>query len=87
MCDSIYINKCNMKHLNNGFNKFKVIDSIHVKMFIVQKMWKNSLNHWSKITKHWIAYLSIYYNKCKMQPMNNGFNILKVDGSTHVPCW
>jgi predicted SprT family Zn-dependent metalloprotease len=50
-------------------------------------MWKNSLNHSSKIIKHWIAYVLIYYNKCKMQPRNNGFNMLKFDGSTHVPCW
>jgi hypothetical protein len=34
----IYINKCNMQHLNNGFNKFKVDDSIHVKMLIIQEM-------------------------------------------------
>jgi hypothetical protein len=40
MCVSICINKCNMQQLNSGFNKFKVDDSIHVKMLIVQKMWK-----------------------------------------------
>ncbi len=33
MCVSIYINKCNMQHLNNGFNKFKVDDSTHATMF------------------------------------------------------
>ncbi len=38
MCVSIYINKCNMQCLNNGFNKFKVDDLIHVNMFIIQKM-------------------------------------------------
>jgi hypothetical protein len=83
----LYTNKCNMQHLNNGFDKFKMNDSTHVKMLIVQKMWKSSLNHSSKITKHWIAYVSIYYNKCKMQPMNNGLNTLKVNGLTHLPCW
>jgi hypothetical protein len=31
----IYISKCNMQCLNNGFNKFKVDDSTHVKMLIV----------------------------------------------------
>jgi uncharacterized protein YvpB len=31
---SMYTSKCNMQHLNNGFNKFKVDDSIHVKMLI-----------------------------------------------------
>ncbi len=35
MCISIDINKCNMQHLNNGFNKFKVDELIHVKMLIV----------------------------------------------------
>jgi hypothetical protein len=38
-CDlkvSIYISKCNMQHLNNGFNKFNVDDETHVKMLIVQ---------------------------------------------------
>jgi hypothetical protein len=34
-----------MECLNNGFNKLKVDDLTHVKMLIVQKMWKNSLNH------------------------------------------
>ncbi len=28
----------------------------------------------------------INYGKCKMQLLSNGFNVLKVDGSTHVPC-
>jgi hypothetical protein len=31
---SMYTSKCNMQHLNNGFNKFKVDDSIYVKMLI-----------------------------------------------------
>ncbi len=38
MCVSIYINKCNMQHLNNGFNNFKVNDSTHVKQLIVQEI-------------------------------------------------
>jgi hypothetical protein len=37
MCVLIYTNKCNMQHLNSGFNKFKVDDLIHVKMLIVLK--------------------------------------------------
>jgi hypothetical protein len=28
----------------------------------------------------------INYGKCKMQLLSNDFNMLKVDGSTHVPC-
>jgi hypothetical protein len=66
MCFSIYISKCNMQHLNDGFKKFKMYDSTHVKMLIIQEMWKNSLNHLSIIAKHWLTCVSIYYNKCKM---------------------
>jgi len=29
-----------MQRLNSGFNKFKMDDSIYVKMLIVQEMWK-----------------------------------------------
>jgi hypothetical protein len=34
-----------MECLNNGFNKFKVDDSIHVKMLIVKEMLKKLLTH------------------------------------------
>jgi hypothetical protein len=51
MCVSIYISKCNVQHLNNGFNKLKVANSNHVQMFIIQEMWKNSLNHPNIIAK------------------------------------
>jgi hypothetical protein len=44
MYASIYSTKWNMQHLNNGFNKFKVYDSTHVKMLIFQKMWNFLLN-------------------------------------------
>jgi uncharacterized membrane protein len=49
-----------MQLLNIDFNKFKVDDSTHVKMLIVQKMWKNSLNHSNTITKHWVACVLMY---------------------------
>jgi len=55
-----------MQHLNNYFNKLKVDDSIHVKMLIVQEMWKNSINHSTIIVKYLVAYVLVYYNKCKM---------------------
>jgi hypothetical protein len=29
----------------------------------------------------------INYGKCKMQLLSNGFNMLEVDGSTHLPRW
>jgi hypothetical protein len=57
MCVSIYINKCNMQHLNNGFNKFKTDDSSHVNMLIVQEMCSNSLKHPNIIAKHWVTYV------------------------------
>ncbi len=84
---SIYTNKCNMQCLNNGFNKFKVDDLIHIKMLIVQKMWKKSWIH-SNINVGFllVTCVLINYDKCKMQLLNNGFNMLKIDSSTHVPC-
>jgi hypothetical protein len=30
-----HINMCNMQHLNNGFNKFKMDETTHVKMLII----------------------------------------------------
>jgi hypothetical protein len=78
------MNKWNIQHLNNDLNIFKIDYSTHVKMLIVQKMWENSLNHSRIIAKHWVARVSIYFNKCQMQFVNNNFNILKVNGLTHV---
>jgi hypothetical protein len=63
---------------------FKVNDSTHVQMLIVQNMRKNSLNHSNIIAKYWVACVLIYYNKWKMQFVNNDFNILKVNGSTMI---
>jgi hypothetical protein len=62
----------------NGFNTFKMNDSTHVQMFIVQKMWG--------IYKLLHVFL-LNYDKCKMQPMNNGFNMIQMYNTTHVPCW
>ncbi len=80
MCVSIYTNKCNMQHLNNGFNRFKV----DVYMLIIQDMWKKSLNYLSIIRKNQVVCVSMYYNKCKMKLVSNNFNILNVNGSIHV---
>jgi hypothetical protein len=79
VCVSIYTNKCNIKHLNNDFNKFKVDDSTHVNKFIIQKKWKTSFNHSSIIAKYWVACVLGYYNNYNMQFVSNGFNILKVN--------
>jgi hypothetical protein len=61
-----HINKCNMQHLNNGFNKFKMDETTCLKMLIVQEMWKISLNHSNIITKHWVTCVSIHSNKYKI---------------------
>jgi len=45
-------------------------------------MWKNSLNHSNIIVIYWVACVLVYYNKCKMQFVNNSLTILKVKGST-----
>ncbi len=73
-----------MQHLNSGFNKFKVDDLIHIKMLIIQEMWKHSLNHSNIITKYWVTCVLVYYNKWKMQFVSNDFNILKVNGSIQI---
>jgi hypothetical protein len=62
-----------MQCVNSGFIKLKVNDSTHVEMLIIQKMRKNSLNHSSIIVTYQVACVLVYYNKCKMQFLNNGF--------------
>jgi hypothetical protein len=75
-----------MQHLNmnSDFNKLKLNNLIHVKMLIIQEMWKISLNHSGIIVKYWVACVLVYYNKCKMQFMSNGLNILKMNGSIMI---
>jgi hypothetical protein len=41
-----------MQCLKSGFNKLKMDDSTHVKILIVQEMWKTSLNQSSIIAKY-----------------------------------
>jgi len=60
---------------------------MYVSTMIIEKMWKKSLIHfniifWSQI----ITCVLTNYGKCKMKLLNNGLNMLKVDGSIHVPC-
>jgi hypothetical protein len=33
-----------------------------------------------------VTFVLINYGKCKIQLLSNGCNMLKVNGSTHVPC-
>jgi hypothetical protein len=87
-CVSIYFNRWKMQLVSNDFNILNVNGLIHVHMLIIQEMWKKSLIHSNINVKSWIATcVLINYDKCKMPLMNNGFNMLKVDGSTHIPCW
>jgi hypothetical protein len=73
-----------MQFLNNGFNILNMIGSI----LIIKDMWNKSLIH-SNINMGFkiVGYVLINYNKCQMQLLNNDFNMLKVDGLIHVPCW
>jgi hypothetical protein len=52
-------------------------------MLITQEMWKNLLNH-SNLQSTRLHCVLMYLNKCKMQPMSNYINILKVHSLTHV---
>jgi hypothetical protein len=77
-----------MQLVNNGFNILNINDLIHESMLIIQKMWKKS---WicSNIIVGFLIVTCVLINhgKCKMQLINNGFNMLKVDGSSYVPRW
>jgi len=68
--------------VNNGFDTLKV----NGLTLIIEKMWKKSLIHFNINVKFKIVtFLKINYGKCKMKLLSNSFNILKVNGSTHVP--
>jgi len=58
-----------------------------VHMLIIEEMWKKSLIHSNiNVGLKKITCVLINYGKCKLQLLNNGFNMLKVDDLTHVPC-
>jgi len=50
--------QCKMQLMSGGFNKIIMDDSTHVKMLIINKMWKDSLKH-SNI-KYWVACVLIF---------------------------
>jgi hypothetical protein len=77
-----------MQFVSNDCNILKVNGSTHVHMLIIEEMWKKSLIH-SNINVGFktITCVLINYGKYKMQLLSNGFNMLKVDGLIHVPCW
>ncbi len=65
-----------MKFVSNDFNRLKMNGST----LIIEIMWKKSLIH-SNINVGFliITCVLINYVMCKMQLLNNGFNMLKVD--------
>jgi hypothetical protein len=70
--------------VSNGFNILKVNCSSQ----IIDEMWKKSLIQFNiNVGFLIVTCVLIDYEKCKMQLLNNGFNMLKIDSSTHVPCW
>jgi hypothetical protein len=72
-----------MQFVSNDFNILKVNGSI----LIIEEMWEKSLINFNiKLGFQIITRVLTNYGKCKMRLLNNGLNILKVDGSTHVPC-
>jgi len=74
-----------MKFVSNGFNILKMNGST----LIIEEMWKKSLIN-SNLNEGFliITCVLVYYSiKCKKNLLSNGFNMLKIDGSTHVPCW
>jgi hypothetical protein len=55
---------------------------------IIEEMWKQSLIHPNiNVRFEIVTCVLINYSECKMQHLNNGFNMLKIDNSIHVPCW
>jgi hypothetical protein len=71
------------------FNILKMNGLTHVHMLIIEEMWKISIIQSNiNVVGSWIiSCVLINHGKCKMQLMSNDFNMLKVDGSTYVPCW
>ncbi len=62
--------------------------SIHVHMLIIEEMWNNFINSlYYKCGFKIVTCALINYGKCKMQLLNNGFNMFNFNGSTHVSCW
>jgi hypothetical protein len=70
--------------VNNGFNILKVNGSI----LIIEEMWKKSVIRSNiNVSFKIVRFVLINYGKCKIQLVNSGFNMLKVDCSTNGPCW
>jgi hypothetical protein len=54
---------------------------------IIKEIWKKLQIHSNiNVAFKIVTFVLITYGRCKMQLLSNGFNMLKVDGSTYVPC-
>jgi hypothetical protein len=61
---------------------------VNYSTLIIENMWKKSLIYSNiYVGFKFVACVLINYGKCNIQLLNNGFNMLKVDSSTHVPHW
>ncbi len=70
-----------MQHVSNNFDILKVNGSTHIHMLTIEKMWKKSLIHSNiNMRSEVVTCVLINHDKCKMQPMNNGFNMLQMNG-------
>jgi hypothetical protein len=75
-CVSIYYNKCKMLPMFKIFNILKVSGLTHIHMLTFEEMWKDSLIHSNiNVSFEVDTCVIINYDKCKMQPMNNSFNM------------
>jgi hypothetical protein len=79
-----------MQIVGNGFNTLKMNGSTHVHMLIIEEIWKKSLIHFNiNVGFLIVTCVLINYHKCKMQFLNNDFNMLKlmVQLMYHVNSW
>jgi len=72
-----------MQFVSNGFNILKVWFKSDNWKYVIKIV--NSIQY--KCAVFIITCVLIDYGKCKMQLLNNGFSMLKVDNSIHVSCW
>jgi hypothetical protein len=75
-----------MQLVNNGFNTFKMNDSIHVQILKVQKRWKKIINLFNNKNEALNCYMcfNIYTNKWNMHHLSNDFYRFKMDDSIYV---
>jgi hypothetical protein len=73
--------------VSNGFNILKVNGSTHVQMLNRRDVKKSLIHSNINMGLKIVTCGLINCDKCKIQLLSNGFNMLKVNGSIHAPCW